>query len=81
MTTDNSISKLLVEHQQLLDEGNDYAYFQLAYTRGTGWMAWLRSHHNESQAKIAVKGQGETPEDACEEALDGLVKFPLDMVS
>ncbi|MGY6272734.1 hypothetical protein ACXIUT_23895 [Achromobacter denitrificans] len=66
----DSIRALIAKHAELM-RSNDYGYFELARTRQTGWMAWLCSHPVETQPdrKILARGQGETPDDACREAL------------
>lgn len=66
----NPISRLLAAHSDLLDR-NPYAYFELAYTRTTGWMAWLCSDCKESNPnrKVIATGQADTPEAACADAL------------
>lgn len=69
----NHIQKLLSIHAQMLIE-NSYTYFELAYTRQTGWMAWICSHPIETHPNRAVitKGQGDTPDEACAAALTPL---------
>jgi hypothetical protein len=64
------IRALMAKHAVLL-EGSDYAYFELARTRATGWMAWLCSHPAETHAdrKVLAHGQGSTPDEACLQAL------------
>lgn len=64
------LQKLLDLHRSLL-ELNPYCYFELAYTRQTGWMAWICSKPKEHDPnrKILAQGQGETPEEACNQAL------------
>ncbi|CUJ50170.1 Uncharacterised protein [Achromobacter sp. 2789STDY5608633] len=66
----DSIRALIAKHTELM-RSNDYGYFELARTRQTGWMAWLCSHPVETHPdrKILARGQGETPDDACREAL------------
>lgn len=70
------IRKLICKHRELLNTGPyaHYCYFELAYTRRTEWMAWICSNHNEEdpQRKVIAKGQGSTPEEACENALSML---------
>lgn len=65
------IRQLIEAHTTLLEEGNHYAYFELAYTRQTAWMAWLCSKPREDDPdrKVLAKGQGTTPDEACEAAL------------
>lgn len=65
------ITRFVAAHQKLLDDGNHYAYFELAYTRQTAWMAWLCSKPREDDPnrKVLACGQGETPAEACAAAL------------
>ena len=67
------IRDLLGRHAELL-ERNPYCYFELAYTRSTGWMAWICSNARESDPnrKILTSGQGDTPDEACINALEKL---------
>jgi hypothetical protein len=67
-TTADPIRELIQAHSELIADGNDYAYFELAYTRTTGWMAWLKSEL-AAEVPIAV-GQGDTAEEACAAALE-----------
>lgn len=66
----DAIRDLIAKHAELL-ESSDYVYFELARTRQTGWMAWLCSHPAETHPdrKVLARGQGETPDEACREAL------------
>lgn len=68
------IRDLIATHKQILTE-NNYAYFELAYTRQTDWMAWICSNHRDTDPNrtILAKGQGITPEEACLNALEGIV--------
>ncbi|MBR8656739.1 hypothetical protein KDH83_25830, partial [Achromobacter sp. Marseille-Q0513] len=61
---------LIAKHAELM-EASDHTYFELARTRQTGWMAWLCSHPVETHPdrKVLARGQGETPDEACREAL------------
>jgi hypothetical protein len=70
VATDN-IQALIAEHALLIEAGNHYAYFELAYTRSTGWMAWLCSNSKEADPdrKVIAQGQGNTAEAACGAAL------------
>lgn len=63
-------AQLLAKHAQELDQ-NEYAYFELAYTRRTGWMAWICSNHRDDdpERKVLARGQGSTPQEACANAL------------
>jgi len=65
------IRALIAVHAEQLDQ-NDYAYFELAYTRQTAWMAWLcsNSRDDDPNRKVLAKGQGHTPEEACAAAIE-----------
>lgn len=67
------IRALIAQHAEQLEQ-NDYAYFELAYTRITGWMAWICSNNRDDDPnrKVLAKGQGDSPEAACEAALAAL---------
>ena len=62
------LTALLVIHDGMLEQ-NPYAYFELAYTRQTEWMAWICS---KPATEVIAKGQGSTPEDACRKALESI---------
>jgi hypothetical protein len=68
--TDDPIALLIEKHAEQLED-NEYAYFELAYTRRTEWMAWICSNHrdDDSNRKVIARGQGSTPQSACEAAL------------
>jgi hypothetical protein len=70
-TPDDAIRKLIARHAEELEQ-NDYAYFELAYTRRTEWMAWICSNHRDDDPnrKVIAQGQGSTPEEACAAAID-----------
>jgi hypothetical protein len=65
------IRQLVAAHAEFIEAGNDYAYFELAYTSRTEWMAWLCTNAREldSDRRVIAQGQGDTPEDACRAAL------------
>lgn len=74
---DGALPKLLDHHAALL-EHNSYAYFELAYTRSTGWMAWITDKPAKGEPgtaeyarsrKVIARGQGDTPEEAAADAL------------
>lgn len=69
-----AIEGLIRLHKKAL-ESNPYAYFELAYTRQTEWMAWLCSESAEVNPKriVYAKGQGSNPETACAEAIKDCV--------
>lgn len=69
----NAIRDLIAKHAELLGE-SDYTYFELARTRQTDWMAWICSHPSETHPdrKILARGQGETPDAACRDAMADL---------
>ncbi|UWX68864.1 hypothetical protein [Burkholderia gladioli] len=67
------IAALIARHAEEL-ERNDYAYFELAYTRQTGWMAWITDKPLQGPVlnpdrKVLARGQGGTPAEACRDAL------------
>lgn len=64
------IRELIALHAQELDQ-NDYAYFELARTRRTDWMAWICTNlvDNDPGRKVLATGQGDTPEEACSNAI------------
>ena len=70
MTTPK-LQQLIDLHSALLEQ-NPYCYFELAYTRQTMWMAWLCSKPREDDPnrKVLAQGQGETPEQAADAALE-----------
>ncbi len=61
----SNIDALLAQHSLLL-ESNSYCYFELAYTRTTGWMAFIC---DKPAGEIITSGQGDTPNAACANAL------------
>lgn len=70
----DAIRALIAQHGKEL-ERNHYAYFELAYTRRTGWMVWItdKPAFRESvlvnpDRKVLWQGQGDTPDEACENA-------------
>lgn len=72
---EDPIRSLLAIHANIL-ETNPYAYFELAYTRATGWMAWItdKPGFRESELinpdrKVLFTGQGDTPQEACSDAM------------
>lgn len=69
----SAVALLVDKHAALLEE-NPYCYFELAYTRPTGWMAWLCSHPKETHPdrKVLARGQGDTPDEAAADALKEL---------
>ena len=70
----DAIRELIAKHRAEL-EHNDYAYFELAYTRRTGWMAWITDKPLNGgpvinpDRKVLARGQGDTPEGACAAAI------------
>lgn len=76
------IQEFFRRHHQYLEEGQEYTYAELAYTRQTGWMAWItdkpqfaRSQVVNPDRKVIAQGQGSTPEEACADLL-GFSKCP-----
>lgn len=75
----------LIEMHGVLLEHNPHAYFELAYTHTTGWMAWVcdkpatgtpGTEGYGSNRKVLASGQGSTPEEACDNAIDQLLYAP-----
>ncbi|SAK88031.1 hypothetical protein AWB76_06269 [Caballeronia temeraria] len=66
----DAIRSLIARHAEELEQ-NDYAYFELAYTRRTGWMAWIcsNSRDDDPNRKVIACGQGDTPDEACDAAI------------
>lgn len=66
----DAIRKLIALHAGEL-EGNDYAYFELARTRRTGWMAWICTNlrDDDPSRNVLATGQGATPDEACAAAV------------
>lgn len=74
--TDDPIHALLAKHQALLAD-SERTYFELAYTRPTGFMAWITDKPLASTVvnpdrKVLVSGQGDTAAAACANALQNL---------
>lgn len=69
------LQQLLRLHADLL-RGNSHCYFELAYTRQTGWMAWICSKPREDDPQRAVlaQGQGSTVDEAAEAAIQSFWK-------
>jgi len=73
------IRDLIQAHEELIEQGENYAYFELACTRQTGWMAWLTDRPARGEPgtteyaksrKVIARGQGDSAEEACQDALD-----------
>jgi hypothetical protein len=72
-----NVADLLAHHGMLL-QGNEHCYFELAYIRQTGWMAFICDRPAQGTIgtpefgagrKIIARGQGDTPDAACANAL------------
>ena len=66
------LTDLVAIHSDLL-KSNPYAYFELAYTRRTGWMAWVTDKPLcapvvSTDRKVLYMGQGSTHQEACANA-------------
>lgn len=68
------LRQMIAQHQAHLEQ-SPYAYFELAYTRQTGWMVWItdkpafrQSEIVNPDRKVLWHGQGDTPDEACEKA-------------
>lgn len=70
-----ALDGLLAMHGLML-EHNPYAYFELAYTRRTGWMAWIcdKPQADDADRRVLASGQGDTAEEACDAALEQLTE-------
>ena len=68
--TRDPVRALIATHAEMLED-NAYAYFELAYTRQTGWMAWITDKPLygapvvNPDRKVLANGQGDTPDEAC----------------
>lgn len=73
MSKPDPIRSLIAAHKKLL-RTNAYAYFELAYTRQTQWMAWLCTNCRDQDPgrKVLAQGEGSTPNAACRAALKRL---------
>lgn len=76
----DSIRRLIVAHADLLDQ-HPHCYFELAWTRSTGWMAWLTDKPAQGEPGTAefarsrtvlARGQGDSADEACRDALAAL---------
>lgn len=72
-----SVDALLAQHHALRQD-NEHCYFELAYTRITGWMAYIcdkpaggtiGTPEFGAGRTIITRGQGDTPGEACANAL------------
>ena len=66
------IRELITLHARVIESGFNYAYFELASTRTTDWMAWLCTDARELNPNriILATGQGNSPDTACALALE-----------
>lgn len=69
--SNDPIRELIQHHANFIGAGNPYCYFELAYTRQTGWMAFLcdKPKETDPNRKVIASGQGATPDEACRMAL------------
>lgn len=74
-----SMERLISVFERDVLELNPYAYFELAYTRTTGWMAWIcdkrpnaDTGRPEADRKVIARGQGDSAEAACAMALEAM---------
>ncbi|WP_444942743.1 hypothetical protein ACJJIK_10835 [Microbulbifer sp. ZKSA006] len=68
-----NITKFLSAADEL-ENHYPFLYVEIARTRTTDWMAWLKEKPNA--ASSLATGQGDTAEEACERALDNLSETP-----
>lgn len=75
----SKVQTVLAIHAEML-ENNPYCYFELAFSRTTDWMIWICSNAREKDPnrKVLLCGQGSTPEDAAEDALEKFKEQPND---
>lgn len=75
----SKVQEVLKIHAEML-ENNPYCYFELAYTRITEWMVWICSNQREQDPnrKVLLRGQGSTPEEAAENALENYKASEVD---
>lgn len=75
----SKVQEVLGIHAEML-ENNPYCYFELAFSRYTDWMIWICSNAREHDPnrKVLLRGQGSTPEEAAENALEGYKEQPND---
>lgn len=69
------IAQFEAEHRKLI-VANPYCYAEIAYTRATGWMAWLCTNCRDQDPgrKVLACGEGKTMAAACRNALKDRVK-------
>lgn len=76
------IRELILAHTGLLERYPN-CYFELAWTRTTGWCAWLTNRPATGEPgtaafalsrKVLARGQGDSAEQAC---LDALAVLPV----
>lgn len=70
---DDPIRALIAHHESLLDQ-SEYTYFELAYTRQTGWMAFITDKPLaytvvNPDRKVLAQGQGDSADEACRAAM------------
>ena len=65
------LRQLFDVHSALLEQ-YPHCYCEIAYTRQTGWMAWLCSkpQADDPTREVLGKGQGRTPDEAAFAAVD-----------
>lgn len=90
----SAVIDLIATHAEMLEE-NPYCYLELAYTRYTGYMAWLCTKPKDrpdckspadsfgTDRLVIASGQGDTAEEACLQVLVklGKAKAPDDWPS
>lgn len=78
-----NLQKVIDYHANALETVSNYAYFELAYTRHTGWMVWVTSHQRTEHPsrQVLISGQGGSPEEACADALAGAaIEYNADQI-
>uniref|UniRef100_A0AAU6W3X8 Uncharacterized protein n=1 Tax=Pseudomonas phage Cygsa01 TaxID=3138529 RepID=A0AAU6W3X8_9VIRU len=68
---------LVAYHAEAL-QVHPYAYFELAYSRSTGWMAWVCTNviNRDKRRHVLAVGGGATPDEACRYALANMKNVP-----
>ena len=69
----SNVEKLIAAHAEMLVD-NPHCYFEIAYTRQTGFMAWICSapKNDDPNRKVLAQGKGDTAEKAAGAALQWL---------
>jgi hypothetical protein len=71
------LDMLVAYHAEVL-QVHPYAYFELAYSRSTGWMAWVCTNviNRDKGRHVLAVGGGATHDEACRNALANVKSVP-----